>query len=114
MAFFWALRCSLRLPEILGAEVGDARDDFWRDSFAMWLYMTELVMGHSPNETFPVDVTDELVAQFWRLKELCSRLEGPVVRICHLLLGLLPDKAQWANHLGEATGHLEEDPAAQR
>jgi hypothetical protein len=39
MAFFWAPKCSLRLPGILGAEVDDARDNSWRGSFVKRLYL---------------------------------------------------------------------------
>jgi hypothetical protein len=35
----------------------------------------ELVLGHSPNESFLVEIVDELVAQFCKLDELCSRHE---------------------------------------
>jgi hypothetical protein len=53
----------------------------------------ELVLGRSPNETFRVEIVDELVAQFWKLEELCSQLEWPGVKICDLLLGPPPDQA---------------------
>jgi hypothetical protein len=36
---------------------------------------TVLVLGRLLDETFRVEVMDELVAKFWRLEELCSRLE---------------------------------------
>jgi hypothetical protein len=36
--------------------------------------VAELVLGHSPNETFWVEIMDELVAQFRKMEELCSRL----------------------------------------
>jgi hypothetical protein len=39
------------------------------------------------DETFRVEVMDKLVAKFWRLEELCSRLERPSARIYDLLLG---------------------------
>jgi hypothetical protein len=66
-----------------------------------------LVLGHSSNETFWVEVTNELVTKFWRLEELCSQLKGPGARICDLLLGPLPSQARWADHLDEATRWLE-------
>jgi hypothetical protein len=53
----------------------------------------ELVLGHSPNETFQMEVINELVVEFRRLEELCSRLEGPSVRIYDLLLRPLPSQA---------------------
>jgi hypothetical protein len=74
----------------------------------------EQVLGCSPNETFRVEVMDELVAKFQRLEELCSRLEGPTVRICDLLLEPLPSQAQWPDRLGEATRRLEAELATQR
>jgi hypothetical protein len=39
MAFFWALECSSWLSGVLGAEVDDARDNSWRGSFTMRLYL---------------------------------------------------------------------------
>jgi hypothetical protein len=47
----------------------------------------ELVLGRSPNETFRVEDTDELVAKFWTLEELCSWILCPGMRIYDLLLG---------------------------
>jgi hypothetical protein len=47
--------------------------------------IVELVLGCSPDETFRVEIVDEMVAQFQKLEELCSRLERPDVRICDLL-----------------------------
>jgi hypothetical protein len=55
--------------------------------------VVELVLGCSPNETFWVEIADELVAQFWKLEELWSRLEWPSVRIYDLLLGPPSDQA---------------------
>jgi hypothetical protein len=55
----------------------------------LWAAVTsvaELVLGHSPNVTFWVEIADELVTQFWKLEELCSRLERPGTWICDLLL----------------------------
>jgi hypothetical protein len=67
----------------------------------------ELVLGHLLDKTFYVEIADELVAQFWKLEELCSRLEQPSARICDLLLMLLVDQVRWANHLDEPVGWLE-------
>jgi hypothetical protein len=53
----------------------------------------ELVLGRSPNETSQMEVTNELVAKFWRWEELFSRLEGPNMRICELFLGPPPYQA---------------------
>jgi hypothetical protein len=66
----------------------------------------ESVLGHSPDETFQVEVVGELVTEFYRLEELCSRLERPGVRICDLLLGLPLGQARWADRLDEATRQL--------
>jgi hypothetical protein len=66
----------------------------------------ELVLGRSPDETFQVEVMDELVAEFQRLEELYSQLEWPATRIYVLLLGPPLGQARWAECLDEATGHL--------
>jgi hypothetical protein len=49
--------------------------------------VVEVTLGHSPNETFRVEVLGELVAKFQRLEERCSCLEQPGMRIYDLLLG---------------------------
>jgi hypothetical protein len=67
----------------------------------------EFVLGRSPNETFRVEVMDELVAEFWRLEWLRSRLEHPFTRICDLLLGPPLSQARWADRPGEAIEHIE-------
>jgi hypothetical protein len=67
----------------------------------------ELVLGRSPDKTSRVEVMNELTANFRRLEELCSRLEGSGVRICDLLLGRPPGRARWADHLDKAAGWLE-------
>jgi hypothetical protein len=74
----------------------------------------ELVLGRTPNETFRLEIVDELVAQFWKLEELCSRLERPGAKIYDLLLRLPLDQARWANRLDEAAGRLEAELTAQR
>jgi hypothetical protein len=74
----------------------------------------DLVLGHSPDETSRVEVMTKLTTNFRRLEELCSQLEGPSTRICGLLLGGPPGKAQWPDHLDEATGRLEADFAERR
>jgi hypothetical protein len=63
----------------------------------------ELVQWCSPNETFWVEVKNE-VAKFGRLEELCSRLKGPDARICDLLLGLPLSQARCGDHLDQAIG----------
>jgi hypothetical protein len=54
---------------------------------ALWAVVsctTELVLRRFLDETFRVEVMDRLVAKFWRLEELCSRIERPSARICDL------------------------------
>jgi hypothetical protein len=74
----------------------------------------ELVLWHSLNETFWVEIADELVANFQRLEELCSWLERPSVRIYDLLLRPSLDQARWADHLDEAAIRLEVELATWR
>jgi hypothetical protein len=50
--------------------------------------VVEEVLGRLPNETFRVEVMDELVAKFQRQEELCLRLVGLGARICDLLNAL--------------------------
>jgi hypothetical protein len=54
---------------------------------------TELALGRSPDETFRVEVVGELVAEFQKLEEQCSRLERHGTSICDLLLGSPPGRA---------------------
>jgi hypothetical protein len=86
------------------------------DLAALWAVVTssmELVLGHSPDETFWVEIMDELVAQFRKLEEMCSWLERPDARTCDLHLSLPPDQAQHADRLDEATRRLEAELTAQ-
>jgi hypothetical protein len=57
----------------------------------------ESVLVHSPNETFWVEVVDELVAKFRKIEERQSHLERPGTRVCDLLLGPPPGQARLAN-----------------
>jgi hypothetical protein len=57
---------------------------------AMVSSAVELALGRSPDATFWVEVVGELVAEFQKLEEWCSRLEQPDMRIYNLLLGLPP------------------------
>jgi hypothetical protein len=66
-----------------------------------------------PNETFRIEVTDVLVAKFWRLEDLCSRLEVPGTRIYDLLLRPPPGQACWADRLGEAIEQIDAELVAQ-
>jgi hypothetical protein len=64
----------------------------------------EFTLGQSPDETFQVEVVDELVTKFLKLEERCSQLERPGMRICDFLLGLPFGRARLVDHLDEATG----------
>jgi hypothetical protein len=64
----------------------------------------ESAFGHSPDEVFHMDVVGELAAEFQKMGEQRSRLEQPTVRICNLLLGPSPSRAQLADRLDEAIG----------
>jgi hypothetical protein len=74
--------------------------------------IVESVLGHSPDETFQVEVVGELVAKFQRLEERCSRLEWPGMRICDLLLGPPPGWACLADHMDEIPRQLGVELAA--
>jgi hypothetical protein len=56
--------------------------------------VAESMLGCSPDETFRVEIMDELVTQFQKLEDLCLRLERPDVKIYDLLLVLPPDQAR--------------------
>jgi hypothetical protein len=56
----------------------------------------------------------ELVAEFQRLEERCSRHERLAVWICNLLHGLALGQARLANHLDEAIGQLSVELAARQ
>jgi hypothetical protein len=49
-----------------------------------------------------VEVVDELIAQFWKLEEWCSRFKCSGMRIRNLLLGWPSDQARLADNLNEA------------
>jgi hypothetical protein len=48
----------------------------------------------SPNNTFHVEVVGELTTKFQKLEERHLRLDQPTARICDLLLGPPPSRAQ--------------------
>jgi hypothetical protein len=54
---------------------------------AMVSSVAELVLGHSPSDTFHVEVVGELAAKFQKMEDQRSRLERATTRICDLLLG---------------------------
>jgi hypothetical protein len=62
----------------------------------------EVTLEHSPDETFWVEVVDKLIDEFQKLKERCSWLENPSVRIYDLLLGPPSSRARLTNRLDEA------------
>jgi hypothetical protein len=66
----------------------------------------EFVLGHSLDETLRMKVVDELVAEFWKLEERCSRLERPGMRIYDLLLRPPYGQARLADRLEEAPRRL--------
>jgi hypothetical protein len=68
--------------------------------------ITESMLGHSPEETFHVEVVDELVVEFQRLEEWLSHHEQPGVMIYDLLLRPPPDRARLGDRLHEAVGQL--------
>jgi hypothetical protein len=69
-------------------------------------FTVESALGRSPDEIFRVGVVGEMVVEFKRLEEWCSRLERPAVRICDLLLGPPPGWAQLADRQNEVTRKL--------
>jgi hypothetical protein len=73
----------------------------------------ERLLERSTGNTSGTKVMSELAGQFQRLEELCSRHEGPSVRICDQLLGSSPGQACWANRLEEAAGRPEAMTAKQ-
>jgi hypothetical protein len=66
----------------------------------------EFALGRSPDETFQVEVVDELVAEFRKLEERRSRFEWPGMRIYDLLLGPPSGQARLADHLDKAARQL--------
>jgi hypothetical protein len=82
---------------------------------ALWTAVSsvvELVLERSPDESFWVEVVHELVAEFWRLEERHSWLEGSDTRICDLLLGPPLVRARLADCLDEAAEYLGAELAA--
>jgi hypothetical protein len=72
----------------------------------------EFTLGCSFDETFWVEVMDELVAEFRKLEERCSWLERPSVRIYDLLLAPPSGRDLLIDHLDEAVGQLGVELAA--
>jgi hypothetical protein len=74
----------------------------------------ELMLGHSPSDTFHVEVVGELATEFWKMEDRHSRLEWPTTRIYDLFLGPPTNQARLADHLDEATGQLRVELATWR
>jgi hypothetical protein len=72
----------------------------------------ESVLGHSPSDTYRVEVVDEMAAEFEKMEDRHSRLEWPAARIYDLVLGTPPGRAWLADLLDEAAGHLRVELAA--
>jgi hypothetical protein len=73
---------------------------------------TEFVLGRSPNETFWVEIVDELIAKFWRQEEWRSCFERPGARVYDLILGPPSNWARLMNQMEEATDRLGTEQAA--
>jgi hypothetical protein len=73
----------------------------------------ELALGHSPDETFRLEVVGELVAEFQKLEEWRSRLERPGARVYDLLLLPPHGQVRLADRLDEAARQLAAELAAQ-
>jgi hypothetical protein len=54
---------------------------------------TESVLGHSPSDTFHMEVVSKLATKYQKMKDQCSRLGRPTARIYDLLLGSPPGQA---------------------
>jgi hypothetical protein len=65
----------------------------------------ESVFGHSPSNTFCMEVVSELATEFQKMEDRHSRIERPTMRICYLLLGSASYLARLADHLDKATRH---------
>jgi hypothetical protein len=68
--------------------------------------VVEFMLRRSLNETFHVEVVDELVAEFQKLEEWRSWLERSGLRIWDLLLGSPFGQAQLTDCLNEAAGQV--------
>jgi hypothetical protein len=55
----------------------------------------EFMLGCSLDETFWLEVVDELVVEFWKLEERRSWLKRLGMRICDLLLGPPSSRPDW-------------------
>jgi hypothetical protein len=68
--------------------------------------VVEFMLRRSLNETFHVEVVDEMVAEFQKLEEWRSWLERSGSRIWDLLLGPPFGQAQLTDCLNEAAGQV--------
>jgi hypothetical protein len=53
----------------------------------------ESVLGHSPSDTFRVEVVSELAAKFQKMEDWPQQLEWPATRIYDVLVRLPPSRA---------------------
>jgi hypothetical protein len=86
-----------------------------RELIVLWVVASstvELVLGHSPDETFRLEVVGELVAEFQKLEERRSRLERPGARVYDLLLLPPHGQVRLADRLDEAARQLGAELAA--
>jgi hypothetical protein len=63
-------------------------------------------LGHSPTESFQVDVVGDMLAKFQEQEERCLRLKNSGMRVCNLILGSSDDQVWPTNHLEEAIGQF--------
>jgi hypothetical protein len=68
----------------------------------------------SLTKTFQMCVMEEMLAEFQEQVERCLRLEGFGMRICDLILGPPFGWVQLVDHLEEAIGRLQMEPAGHR
>jgi hypothetical protein len=84
---------------------------------ALWTAVSstvEFMLRCLPDETFQMEVMDELVANFQKPEERCSWLEWPGLRICDLLLGPPSGRSRLADHLDQAVGQLGAEMGARQ
>jgi hypothetical protein len=75
---------------------------------------TESVLGHSPSDTFHVEVVSELATEFQKVEDHRSRLERPAARVHDLLLRTPASRARLTDLLDEAVEQLRVELAARR
>jgi hypothetical protein len=73
----------MRITALHHAQMVEELNTLWAEVSSA----TEWMLRCSPNKVFQVEVVDELVAEFQKQEEQCSRLERPGVRVHDLILG---------------------------